>query len=148
MEVIDQGNSAQYKLTSTVMLGIETETDQSGRVNLGGSMTRQVFTFFYIFFLIIFFIFLVLFDFFFLLFFLFFLSFFLSFLSSLFHLFPLSSFSFSSFLPLPQPPSLIFHSLFNFLAPPFLLSSLFPSSNHPHPFKSLPPPPPKKKKSD
>uniref|UniRef100_A0A6U3B7L6 F-actin-capping protein subunit beta n=1 Tax=Paramoeba aestuarina TaxID=180227 RepID=A0A6U3B7L6_9EUKA len=41
VEVVDQGNSAQYKLTSTVMLGIETETDQSGRVNLGGSMTRQ-----------------------------------------------------------------------------------------------------------
>jgi len=41
MEVQDGGKQAHYKLTSTVMLGIETETDQSGRVNLGGSLTRQ-----------------------------------------------------------------------------------------------------------
>jgi capping protein (actin filament) muscle Z-line, beta len=42
MEVQDGGKQAHYKLTSTVMLGIETETDQAGRVNLGGSLTRQV----------------------------------------------------------------------------------------------------------
>lgn len=42
MEVQDAGNKANYKLTSTVMLSIETETDQSGRINLGGSLTRQV----------------------------------------------------------------------------------------------------------
>jgi len=41
VEVQDAGNKANYKLTSTVMLGIETETDQSGRINLGGSLTRQ-----------------------------------------------------------------------------------------------------------
>ena len=49
VEVMDQGSNAHYKLTSTVMLGIETETDQSGRVNLGGSMTRQVIFFFFLF---------------------------------------------------------------------------------------------------
>jgi len=41
VEVQDAGNKANYKLTSTVMLSIETETDQSGRINLGGSLTRQ-----------------------------------------------------------------------------------------------------------
>ncbi len=30
-----------YKLTSTVMLSIETETEQTGRVSLAGSLTRQ-----------------------------------------------------------------------------------------------------------
>jgi capping protein (actin filament) muscle Z-line, beta len=34
--------NANYKLTSTVMLGIETETDATGSVNLSGSLTRQV----------------------------------------------------------------------------------------------------------
>jgi len=32
---------AHYKLTSTVMLYIGTETDQTGQVNLAGSLTRQ-----------------------------------------------------------------------------------------------------------
>jgi len=41
VEVLDAGNKAHYKLTSTVMLSIETETDQSGRITLGGSLTRQ-----------------------------------------------------------------------------------------------------------
>mmetsp|Transcript_28253 Transcript_28253/g.79023 ORF Transcript_28253/g.79023 Transcript_28253/m.79023 type:complete len:270 (+) Transcript_28253:158-967(+) len=41
VEVQNSGNSAHYKLTSTVMLGIETETKQAGRVALGGSLTRQ-----------------------------------------------------------------------------------------------------------
>jgi len=38
---VQDGKQAHYKLTSTVMLSIETETDQSGRVTLGGSLTRQ-----------------------------------------------------------------------------------------------------------
>jgi len=34
--------SAQYKLTTTVMLSVETSTEATGRVSLAGSMTRQV----------------------------------------------------------------------------------------------------------
>eukprot|EP00028_Trichosphaerium_sp_Am-I-7-wt_P003911 CAMPEP_0168518806 /NCGR_PEP_ID=MMETSP0405-20121227/6933_1 /TAXON_ID=498012 /ORGANISM="Trichosphaerium sp, Strain Am-I-7 wt" /LENGTH=271 /DNA_ID=CAMNT_0008539211 /DNA_START=15 /DNA_END=830 /DNA_ORIENTATION=+ len=41
VEVEVSGKKAQYKLTSTVMLGIETETKQTGTVNLAGSLTRQ-----------------------------------------------------------------------------------------------------------
>lgn len=41
VEVQDQGANAHYKLTSTVMLSIETETATTGVVNLGGSLTRQ-----------------------------------------------------------------------------------------------------------
>jgi len=41
VEVHDKGKSAHYKLTSTVMLGIETETNTTGSVNLAGSLTRQ-----------------------------------------------------------------------------------------------------------
>jgi capping protein beta len=40
---VDTKKSSQnhYKLTSTVMLSIETETEQTGRVSLAGSLTRQ-----------------------------------------------------------------------------------------------------------
>jgi len=40
-EVDDKGATADYRLTSTVMLTIETEDDKTGRVSLSGSMTRQ-----------------------------------------------------------------------------------------------------------
>eukprot|EP01123_Difflugia_compressa_P008534 TRINITY_DN2571_c0_g1_i1.p1 TRINITY_DN2571_c0_g1~~TRINITY_DN2571_c0_g1_i1.p1 ORF type:complete len:276 (-),score=58.46 TRINITY_DN2571_c0_g1_i1:226-1053(-) len=40
-EVGDKGSSADYKLTSTVMLTIETEDEKTGNVSLSGSMTRQ-----------------------------------------------------------------------------------------------------------
>ncbi|XP_062590444.1 F-actin-capping protein subunit beta-like [Saccostrea cucullata] len=36
------GRSAHYKLTSTVMLWLQTTKDASGVMNLGGSLTRQV----------------------------------------------------------------------------------------------------------
>jgi capping protein beta len=42
VEVKDSKKNANYKLTSTVMLGIETETEATGSVNLSGSLTRQV----------------------------------------------------------------------------------------------------------
>jgi len=41
VEVKDSKKNATYKLTSTVMLSIETETDGTGNVNLSGSLTRQ-----------------------------------------------------------------------------------------------------------
>jgi capping protein beta len=41
VEVQDNKKNAHYKLTSTVMLGIETETSATGQVNLSGSLTRQ-----------------------------------------------------------------------------------------------------------
>jgi len=41
VEVQDHQKNAHYKLTSTVMLGIETETAAAGQVNLAGSLTRQ-----------------------------------------------------------------------------------------------------------
>jgi len=41
VEVHDKGKSGHYKLTSTVMLFIETETKETGRVTLAGSLTRQ-----------------------------------------------------------------------------------------------------------
>jgi len=41
VEVQDNKKSAHYKLTSTVMLSIETETKATGTVNLAGSLTRQ-----------------------------------------------------------------------------------------------------------
>mmetsp|Transcript_4015 Transcript_4015/g.6018 ORF Transcript_4015/g.6018 Transcript_4015/m.6018 type:complete len:270 (+) Transcript_4015:59-868(+) len=41
VEVQEQGTSAHYRLTSTVMLTIETETQSTGRVSLAGSLTRQ-----------------------------------------------------------------------------------------------------------
>jgi len=40
-EVDDKGATSDYKLTSTVMLNIETEDDRTGSVSLSGSMTRQ-----------------------------------------------------------------------------------------------------------
>jgi len=40
-EVEDKGATADYKLTSTVMLIIETEDDKIGSISLSGSMTRQ-----------------------------------------------------------------------------------------------------------
>lgn len=36
------GRNAHYKLTSTVMLWLQTTKDESGTINLGGSLTRQV----------------------------------------------------------------------------------------------------------
>jgi len=41
VEVNDNKGNANYKLTSTVMLSIETETAATGTVNLSGSLTRQ-----------------------------------------------------------------------------------------------------------
>eukprot|EP01087_Luapelamoeba_hula_P001706 TRINITY_DN1145_c0_g1_i1.p1 TRINITY_DN1145_c0_g1~~TRINITY_DN1145_c0_g1_i1.p1 ORF type:complete len:272 (-),score=59.16 TRINITY_DN1145_c0_g1_i1:93-908(-) len=41
VEVQDKGRNGHYKLTSTVMLFIETETKETGRVTLAGSLTRQ-----------------------------------------------------------------------------------------------------------
>lgn len=40
------GRSAHYKLTSTVMLWLQTSRPGSGTMNLGGSLTRQVISFF------------------------------------------------------------------------------------------------------
>ncbi len=42
IEVLDKAKNAHYKLTSTVMLFIETETRETGCVTLAGSLTRQV----------------------------------------------------------------------------------------------------------
>jgi len=41
VEVKDLKKTGHYKLTSTVMLSIETETESTGSVNLCGSLTRQ-----------------------------------------------------------------------------------------------------------
>ena len=41
VEVQDNRKTAHYKLTSTVMLTIETETTATGQVSLAGSLTRQ-----------------------------------------------------------------------------------------------------------
>jgi len=41
VEVQDSKTKAHYKLTSTVMLSIETETSATGHVSLAGSLTRQ-----------------------------------------------------------------------------------------------------------
>lgn len=38
---VTKGSKSHYKLTSTVMLSIETETKNTGKVNLAGSLTRQ-----------------------------------------------------------------------------------------------------------
>lgn len=45
VEVKDQKKNAHYKLTSTVMLSVETENESTGSVNLAGSLTRQVCTY-------------------------------------------------------------------------------------------------------
>jgi len=42
VEVKEGKNNHHYKLTSTIMLSIETTTETSGTVSLAGSMTRQV----------------------------------------------------------------------------------------------------------
>jgi len=36
------GNKADYKLTSTVLLSIATESDRSGKIQIAGNLTRQV----------------------------------------------------------------------------------------------------------
>jgi len=41
VEVKDNRDRAKYKLTSTIMLTIDTSTDQTGSVSLAGSLTRQ-----------------------------------------------------------------------------------------------------------
>ncbi|ORX51609.1 F-actin capping protein, beta subunit [Hesseltinella vesiculosa] len=41
-EVQERGRNAHYKLTSTVMLYMITDTQVSGNINLSGSMTRQM----------------------------------------------------------------------------------------------------------
>lgn len=41
MCVQEKGRSAHYKLTSTVMLWLQTIKEASGTMNLGGSLTRQ-----------------------------------------------------------------------------------------------------------
>jgi len=41
IEVQDGKGDAKYKLTSTVMLFIETQTPETGRITLAGSLTRQ-----------------------------------------------------------------------------------------------------------
>jgi len=42
VEVEEKKKPAHYKLTSTVMLSIETTTEQTGKVSLAGNLTRQV----------------------------------------------------------------------------------------------------------
>ena len=42
VEVLEKGRTAHYKLTSTVMLWLQTIKAASGTMNLGGSLTRQV----------------------------------------------------------------------------------------------------------
>uniref|UniRef100_A0A6M2DLZ5 F-actin-capping protein subunit beta n=1 Tax=Xenopsylla cheopis TaxID=163159 RepID=A0A6M2DLZ5_XENCH len=42
VEVQEKSRSAHYKLTSTVMLWLQTNKQGSGTMNLGGSLTRQV----------------------------------------------------------------------------------------------------------
>jgi len=37
----EKKGNAHYKLTSTVMLSLETQTDQTGQISLSGSLTRQ-----------------------------------------------------------------------------------------------------------
>ena len=41
-EVLEKGRTAHYKLTSTIMLWLQTIKAASGTMNLGGSLTRQV----------------------------------------------------------------------------------------------------------
>jgi capping protein beta len=42
VEVTEKGGQASYKLTSTVMLWLQTSKPGSGLMNLGGSLTRQI----------------------------------------------------------------------------------------------------------
>jgi capping protein beta len=48
VEVKENKDRAKYKLTSTIMLTIDTSTDQTGSVSLAGSLTRQVYFFIYL----------------------------------------------------------------------------------------------------
>jgi len=41
VDIEEKKGSAHYKLTSTVMLSLETQTDQTGQVSLSGSLMRQ-----------------------------------------------------------------------------------------------------------
>ena len=41
IEVNDRKSSAHYKLTSTIMLSVETQSENTGMVRLAGSLTRQ-----------------------------------------------------------------------------------------------------------
>jgi len=41
VDVAEKKDQAKYKLTSTVMLTLETQTEQTGQVSLSGSLTRQ-----------------------------------------------------------------------------------------------------------
>jgi len=41
LDVNEKKQQATYKLTSTVMLSLETQTDQTGQISLSGSLTRQ-----------------------------------------------------------------------------------------------------------
>jgi capping protein beta len=41
LDVAEKKGQATYKLTSTVMLSLETQTEQTGNVSLSGSLTRQ-----------------------------------------------------------------------------------------------------------
>jgi len=41
VDIEEKRGSANYKLTSTVMLSLETKTEQTGQVSLSGSLTRQ-----------------------------------------------------------------------------------------------------------
>jgi len=41
LDVNEKKQQATYKLTSTVMLSLETQTDQTGQLSLSGSLTRQ-----------------------------------------------------------------------------------------------------------
>lgn len=42
VEVKELKDRSKYKLTSTIMLSIETSNDSTGNVSLAGSLTRQV----------------------------------------------------------------------------------------------------------
>ena len=41
-EAIDRARTAHYKLTSTVILRLSTESDALGEMDLSGNMTRQI----------------------------------------------------------------------------------------------------------
>lgn len=51
VEVQEKRTTSHYKMTSTVMLWLQTNKTGSGTMNLGGSLTRQVFVFNNIFFI-------------------------------------------------------------------------------------------------
>ena len=41
-EALDRGRISTYKLTSTIILNITSESAQSGKIDLGGNLTRQI----------------------------------------------------------------------------------------------------------